>query len=46
MRFYAQEASRHLTSIFEDILGREPQAESGLSSDFSADAAAALDNLF
>ena len=46
VRFYAQEASRHLTSIFGDILNREPQANGGLSSDFSADAAAALDNLF
>jgi len=46
VRFYSQESSRHLTAIFEEILGREPVEGTGLSSDFSADAAAALDNLF
>lgn len=46
VRFYAQESSRHLTGIFDEILARAPVEGSGLSSDFSADAAAALDNLF
>jgi len=46
VRFYSQESSRHLASIFEDIMAREPEANGGLSSDFSADATAALDNLF
>jgi predicted regulator of Ras-like GTPase activity (Roadblock/LC7/MglB family) len=45
VRFYAQETARQLTEIFDDISQRPP-GDSSLSQDFSADASAALDNLF
>jgi predicted regulator of Ras-like GTPase activity (Roadblock/LC7/MglB family) len=47
VRFYAQETARTLSEIFDDIRDR-PAVEGGpvLSQDFSADAAAALDDLF
>ncbi len=46
VRFYAQEASLHIESILLDIASRPVEDNPGLSQDFSADAAAALDNLF
>ena len=45
VRFYAQETSRQLAEIFDDISKRPPQ-DSTLGQDFSTDASAALDNLF
>jgi predicted regulator of Ras-like GTPase activity (Roadblock/LC7/MglB family) len=45
VRFYAQETARHLAEVFAEISARPPQA-SGLSAQFSADAASALDKLF
>jgi predicted regulator of Ras-like GTPase activity (Roadblock/LC7/MglB family) len=47
VRFYAQETARTLGVIFGEILQRPAaEADPGLSQDFSADAAAALDDLF
>ena len=47
VRFYAQETARTLTEIFDEILQRPPSdADPALSQDFSADATAALDELF
>ena len=45
VRFYAQETARHLSEIFAEMSERAPE-EALLSNQFSADAAAALDNLF
>jgi predicted regulator of Ras-like GTPase activity (Roadblock/LC7/MglB family) len=44
VRFYAQEAAARLGEVFESIAGEERSG--ALSSDFSADATAALDELF
>jgi len=46
VRYYAVESVRRLTGILNEIDKREPTAQSGLSSDFSASATAALDRLF
>ncbi len=46
VRYYAVESVRRLTEILNEIDKREPSAQSGLSSDFSSSAAAALDRLF
>lgn len=46
VRFYSGETSRHLESILGDIHARPAPAGGGLSDQFGADAAAALDNLF
>lgn len=46
VRFYAQEASRQLAAIFEDMAARPAQEGSGLSADFGQDASDALDKLF
>jgi len=45
VRFYAQETARHLADIFGEMSER-PSESACLSKQFSADAAAALDNLF
>jgi predicted regulator of Ras-like GTPase activity (Roadblock/LC7/MglB family) len=46
VRFYAQEASQHIEAILKDINDRPETEGQGLSKNFSADASAALDNLF
>jgi predicted regulator of Ras-like GTPase activity (Roadblock/LC7/MglB family) len=46
VRYYAQEAGRQLAAIFADMSARPQQEGSGLSKDFSQDAADALDKLF
>ena len=46
VRYYAVESVRRLTEILNEIDKREPSTQSGLSSDFSSSAAAALDRLF
>lgn len=46
VRFYVQETSRALAVVLREIAERPEQEGSGLSQDFSRDAAAALDNLF
>jgi predicted regulator of Ras-like GTPase activity (Roadblock/LC7/MglB family) len=48
VRFYAQETSKRLADLFVEIAGRPPmpEGESGLASDYSEQAAAALDDLF
>lgn len=46
VRFYSQEASQHIEVVLNEIENR-PEAEGrGLDKNFSADASAALDNLF
>lgn len=47
VRFYAQEASRRLETVFAEIADRpaDPRGD-GLSDDYSKEAAAALDDLF
>lgn len=44
VRFYAQEAGRRIAEVLEEAAGRAPRA--GLSKDFEAEAAQALDELF
>jgi predicted regulator of Ras-like GTPase activity (Roadblock/LC7/MglB family) len=47
VRFYSQEATRHLEQILTSLDGRDTDGETDqLSVDFSASAAAALDSLF
>jgi predicted regulator of Ras-like GTPase activity (Roadblock/LC7/MglB family) len=46
VRFYAQETSQHIEEILTEIATRPESEGETLSKDFSADAAAALDNLF
>jgi len=46
VRFYAQETVHHLAEIFKELANREPPENDGLSPDFGADAASALDDLF
>lgn len=47
VRFYAQETSRRLAKIFEEIATRAPdENDESLSEDFHKDAARALDDLF
>jgi len=46
VRFYAQETSQHIEVVLNEITTRPADQQPGLSKDFSADAAAALDNLF
>ncbi|MEQ1731166.1 MAG: roadblock/LC7 domain-containing protein [Vicinamibacterales bacterium] len=46
VRYYAVESVRRLSEILNEINRREAPAQSGLSSDFSSSAAAALDRLF
>jgi predicted regulator of Ras-like GTPase activity (Roadblock/LC7/MglB family) len=46
VRYYAVESVRRLTEILNEIDHREAAPSSGLSSDFSSSAAAALDKLF
>jgi predicted regulator of Ras-like GTPase activity (Roadblock/LC7/MglB family) len=46
VRYYSGETSRHLEEILTDIHSRPAPAGAGLSAQFGADAAAALDNLF
>ena len=47
VRFYAQETCQHIEAVLAEIAARPPSAQQAtLSKDFSADAAAALDNLF
>jgi hypothetical protein len=47
VRFYAQETCQHIDAVLSEIATRPPSAQQAtLSKDFSADAAAALDNLF
>ena len=46
VRFYAQETSQHIEQILTEIAERSVDEQPSLSQDFSADAAAALDNLF
>ena len=48
VRFYAQETTGRLTEIFRNIQEREnpPEGEADLAGEFSAEASAALDDLF
>jgi predicted regulator of Ras-like GTPase activity (Roadblock/LC7/MglB family) len=46
VRFYAQEASQHIAVILGEIENRPQSEDQGLSKNFSADASAALENLF
>jgi len=46
VRFYAQETCQHIEVVLAEIAARPPSQQPALSKDFSADAAAALDNLF
>ena len=46
VRFYAQEASQHIAVVLGEIETRPEVADQGLSKNFSADASAALENLF
>lgn len=46
VRYYAVESVRRLTAVLNEIDQREASPTSGLSSDFSSSAAAALDKLF
>jgi len=46
VRFYAQETSQHIEQILTEIAERSDEDQPSLGQDFSADAAAALDNLF
>ena len=46
VRYYAVESVRRLAEVLNEIDKREAPAQSGLSSDFSSSAAAALDRLF
>jgi predicted regulator of Ras-like GTPase activity (Roadblock/LC7/MglB family) len=46
VRFYAQEASQHIAVILGEIENRPQSDDQGLSKNFSADASAALENLF
>lgn len=46
VRFYAQEASQHIEVVLTEIEGRPEGESQGLDQNFSADASAALENLF
>ena len=46
VRFYAQETSRQLASVLQEMSERPAEQAPRLSAQFSSDAAAALDNLF
>ncbi len=46
VRFYAQESTRRLAEVFEDIAVRPAQEGENLSGDYSSQASAALDDLF
>jgi predicted regulator of Ras-like GTPase activity (Roadblock/LC7/MglB family) len=46
VRYYAVESVRRLSEMLDEISRREAPSQSGLSSDFSSSAAAALDRLF
>jgi len=46
VRFYAQEASQHIAVVLGEIETRPESADQGLGKNFSADASAALENLF
>lgn len=46
VRFYAQEASQHIAVILGEIETRPESEDQGLGKNFSADASAALENLF
>jgi len=46
VRFYAQETTKRLEEVFEDMDQRNPADDPGLSSSYSQEAAAALDDLF
>jgi predicted regulator of Ras-like GTPase activity (Roadblock/LC7/MglB family) len=46
VRFYAQETCQHIEQVLVEIAERPADQQQTLSQDFSADAAAALDNLF
>lgn len=47
VRFYAQEASQHIEVVLNEIENRpEGESQGGLDQNFSADASAALENLF
>jgi predicted regulator of Ras-like GTPase activity (Roadblock/LC7/MglB family) len=46
VRFYAQETSRRLETVFEEMALRPPEDDPGLSGDYSKEASAALDDLF
>jgi len=46
VRYYAVESVRRLSEILNEIDKREAPAQSGLASDFSSSATAALDRLF
>ena len=46
VRFYAQEASQHIAVVLGEIETRPEVEDQGLGKNFSADASAALENLF
>jgi len=46
VRFYAQEASVHIAVVLGEIETRPESEDQGLGKNFSADASAALENLF
>lgn len=46
VRFYAQEASQHIAVVLGEIESRPESEDQGLGKNFSADASAALENLF
>jgi predicted regulator of Ras-like GTPase activity (Roadblock/LC7/MglB family) len=46
VRFYGQETSRNLGTVFEEIAARPASETQSLSAEFKAGAAAALDQLF
>lgn len=46
VRFYAQEASQHIAVVLGEIENRPESENQGLGQNFSADASAALENLF
>jgi hypothetical protein len=46
VRFYAQEASQHIATVLGEIETRPEIEGQGLGKNFSADASAALENLF
>ena len=46
VRFYAQEASQHIETVLKEISERPESEGQGLGDNFSADASAALENLF
>lgn len=46
VRLYAGETAKKLADIYDEVLTREPDADSGLADDYGADAKNTLDKLF